>query len=157
MSLVEKCLRWGQTFALAESVTGGAAAWRAVRTPGASAVFLGSVVAYHRRTKRDLLGISEDTLGWDGVNPATALALAQAARRLFQAGWGVGLTGLAGPAGPDDREPVGTVYACVVGPLCRLVRWAFVGQREVIQERAAAAALDLLEGCLDRVRTLGLI
>lgn len=54
--------RAGLTLAFAESCTGGLAAASLVNLPGASAVLLGSVVAYDNSVKENLLYVERRTL-----------------------------------------------------------------------------------------------
>ena len=60
------------------------------------------------------------------------------------AGYGVGITGLAGPGGGTKKKPVGLVYVAVAdqdGTWCREFR--FSGSRQQIKLRAAMAAIGL--------------
>ena len=56
------------TIATAESCTGGGLAARLTDTPGASAIFLGGIVAYRNRAKIDLLGVPEEILVRHGLS-----------------------------------------------------------------------------------------
>ena len=53
--------------AAAESLTGGLLADAFVRIPGASKVFLGSVVTYDIRAKSSILGVDADLLAREGA------------------------------------------------------------------------------------------
>ncbi len=57
----------GRTIACAESLTGGSLSARIARVPGASDYLLGSAVVYRLDAKRDLLGVSSETLTAHGV------------------------------------------------------------------------------------------
>ncbi|MBQ8396730.1 MAG: nicotinamide-nucleotide amidohydrolase family protein, partial [Clostridia bacterium] len=57
----------GLTLATAESCTGGLIAKRITDVPGASAVYLGSVVSYANEVKTGLLGVDPDTLAAHGA------------------------------------------------------------------------------------------
>jgi PncC family amidohydrolase len=52
----------GETVACAESITGGGLADLLSGTPGASATYVGGVVAYATRFKRELLGVTGATV-----------------------------------------------------------------------------------------------
>lgn len=107
----------GETIATAESLTGGLLCAALVDVPGASDVVAGGVVSYATRVKRDVLEVDADHLAEHGpVDPRTAAEMAEGARRLLEADWGVSTTGVAGP-GPSDGKPAGTVFLGFAGPL----------------------------------------
>jgi nicotinamide-nucleotide amidase len=100
-----------KTLALAESCTGGYVANRITNVPGASAVFLASVVAYANSAKRHFLGVNETTLAQHGaVSEETASEMAEGARRATGADYAISITGIAGPGGGTEQKPVGTVF-----------------------------------------------
>jgi nicotinamide-nucleotide amidase len=103
----------GETFATAESLTGGLVAATVVEIPGVSAVFRGGLVVYATDLKHALAGVPEDLLAERGpVDPDVALALAAGARQRCGADWGLATTGVAGPD-PQDGIAPGTVYVAV--------------------------------------------
>ena len=78
--------RRGWTLATAESLTGGLVSAAITAVPGASAVFLGGVVAYATDSKHRVLGVPEAVLAQHGpVAAATAAEMAQAACATFGA------------------------------------------------------------------------
>jgi nicotinamide-nucleotide amidase len=57
----------------------------------------------------------------------------------------VSTTGIAGPGGGSDAKPVGLVYIGLASAAGTSVeRCKFVGDREVVKDRAAKTALNLL-------------
>jgi PncC family amidohydrolase len=150
--IIELLARTGQTLVCAESCTGGMVAARLTAVPGASAVFLGGIVAYHNDVKRDLLEVAEDIIAAHGaVSAECAVAMAAGARRLLRGDWAVAATGLAGPGGATPGKPVGLVYVAVAGPAAgdaAVERCRFAGDRAAIREQTAARALALLAGRL---------
>jgi len=135
----------GETFATAESLTGGLVAATAVEIPGVSAVFRGGLVVYATDLKHALAGVSEDLLAERGpVDPDVALALAAGARQRCGADWGLATTGVAGPE-PQDGKPVGMVYVAVAGPPGATVRELRLdGSRAEIRGASVAAVFELL-------------
>ena len=138
--------RAGETVAVAESCTGGLLAKRLTDRPGSSRWFLGGVVAYADAVKTEWLGVPAELIRAEGaVSEQVARALAVGAARAFGADGGVGITGIAGPGGGTPDKPVGTVwYAAVQGDRAVAERRVFPGDREVVRERSAQAALHLL-------------
>ncbi|MBM4143940.1 MAG: CinA family protein [Lentisphaerae bacterium] len=144
--------RGGATLAVAESCTGGMVAARITSVPGSSAYFHGGYVAYSNRMKREDLGLPAEVLAAEGaVSDAAARGLAEGARRRRGADWGVGVTGIAGPAGGTPEKPVGLVFVAVAGPdVCCARRCVFRGGREAVRAQAAEAALALLADALEQ-------
>ena len=136
----------GETVACAESLTGGGVADLLSGTPGASATYVGGVVAYATRVKRELLAVTAAQV----VSADCAAQLATGVRSLLGADWAVSTTGVAGPDRQDDK-PVGTVYVGVAGPVgVHVHRLALAGDRRQIRlgacRQAVQALLDELVG-----------
>ena len=135
-----------QTLALAESCTGGCIAHRLTNVPGASAVFLGGVVAYSNAVKGKFLGVRAETLAAHGaVSEAVAREMAEGARKRFGADFGIGVTGIAGPGGGTNDKPVGTVFITLAGAFETMVeRKMNPFKRERFKEVTARQALGML-------------
>ncbi len=142
----------GQTLSTAESCTGGLIAHRLTNVSGASAFFMGGVVAYDNAVKASVLGVSEETLSAHGaVSAETASAMAEGVRRALRTDYGIAVTGIAGPSGGSPEKPVGLVFLAVSSREgTRVVRGQFSGTRLEIKNQTADAALGLL---LDRGET----
>jgi len=146
-AVVLDALRQGRhRLGVAESCTGGMVAARVTNIPGASATFIGGVVAYADVVKTAALKVPIETLEAHGaVSEETVRAMAEGAQRLFSADCTIAVTGIAGPGGGTPDKPVGTVWlAARVHTAARAVRRVFPGDRDEIRRRAAQAALDLL-------------
>ena len=65
----------GWTLSTAESCTGGRLAARITAIPGASAYFLGGIVAYDNQYKTRLLGVPVTTLEHTVIKPAKAVVV----------------------------------------------------------------------------------
>lgn len=138
-----------QTIAVAESLTGGLLVAELIRTPGASAVVLGGVVAYTTELKHTVLGVDAEVLAAHGaVHPDVAAQMSAGVRgALAVAGQpahiGISTTGVAGPD-PQDGQPVGTVYlGFAIGSDVRTKQLQLSGTREHI--RSAVVYESLVE------------
>ncbi|NJK88159.1 MAG: nicotinamide-nucleotide amidohydrolase family protein [Myxococcales bacterium] len=133
----------GRTLAVAESCTGGGLGQRITEVPGASACFLGGVVAYDNRIKEELLGVGAELLQRFGaVSEPVAKALAEGARRRLGASIGVSTTGVAGPGGGTPAKPVGLVHIGVsTEASTQVLELRLSGDREAIRERTVDEAL----------------
>lgn len=150
-AVVLDALRGGRhRLGVAESCTGGMIAERVTNIPGASATFIGGVVAYADVVKTAALKVPIETLEAHGaVSEETVRAMAEGAQRLFSADCTMAVTGIAGPGGGTPDKPVGTVWlAARVHTATRAVKRVFPGDRDEIRRRAAQAALDLLRRLL---------
>jgi nicotinamide-nucleotide amidase len=138
------------TLALAESCTGGLASSLVSDVPGSSDYLVGSLVTYSNRIKEDWLGVAGEVLQKHGaVSPQTAWFMAKNVRQVFGAGYGIGITGIAGPSGGSAKKPVGLVYIALAGPRkITVTENRFYGTRTEIKSRAAKKALDLLRRAL---------
>jgi len=137
----------GATLALAESCTGGLTANWITNTAGSSGYFLFSGVTYHNTAKIKVLGVSERTLLDKGaVSEETARQMAEGARRVGGATYGLAITGIAGPDGGSGEKPVGTVWVALAaadGTVANRHCFTF-GQRLMNKRMFAMTALNML-------------
>jgi nicotinamide-nucleotide amidase len=141
----------GHTVAVAESCTGGELAGRLSAPAGASAYFVGGVVAYSNDAKVGLLGVDPALIERHGaVSPEVAGAMAAGALERFGAGAAIAVTGVAGPGGDTEQKPVG--YVCWSARLAdgaELVRdFVLPGERVDVRDRSTTVALHLLRRLL---------
>ncbi len=138
--------RRGETLAVAESCTGGLLAGRITDVPGASAYFVGGIIAYSNAVKAALLGVPEEILATQGgVSAECTQAMARGARRVLQADFALAVSGIAGPGGGTPHKPVGLVYVALASPHGAWVEeHRFAGSRGENRQSACDAALDLL-------------
>lgn len=132
------------TIAVAESCTGGLLAERLTNVPGSSAYFLGGIVCYSNDLKTSFLGVPPELIETKGaVSSEVARALADGIRKRTGATLGVGVTGIAGPAGGTPEKPVGLVHIGIAderGP--REKSFRYPGDRDRIRQFATQSALD---------------
>ncbi len=139
----------GATLALAESCTGGLLAKRLTDLPGSSAFFKEGLVTYSNESKERWLGVpGELILEHGAVSEPVARAMAEGARRIAGADYGLSVTGIAGPDGGTQEKPVGLVFVGLSasgGAFAeRLDLSAWARSRASIRERSANRAFDLL-------------
>lgn len=136
----------GETLAIAESCTGGAASARCASVPGASGWLVESVVTYANASKVRRLGIEPESIERHGaVSEPVARNMADAVRLQAGATYGLSTTGIAGPSGGSPEKPVGTVHISLATSSAthhRMLRLS--GSRSRIQSLSSAAVLDLL-------------
>ncbi len=139
-----------KTVAVAESCTGGFLAHRLTNVPGASAVFLGGVVAYSSAIKRAILGVREETLRQHGaVSEAVAREMAEGARRVLHADYALAVTGIAGPGGGTREKPVGTAYVGLSEKKGTTVQFQYSPvDRETFKFAISQRALNMLRQAL---------
>lgn len=148
----------GRTLAVAESCTGGRLGGRLTGVAGSSAWFLGGVVSYSDRLKRELLGVRPETLARVGaVSKEVALEMARGARERTGADYGLAVTGIAGPGGGSAEKPVGLVHFGLIGPdgLARHVASLLPGDRERVRAQSEVWGLELLRRALAGLPELG--
>jgi len=133
----------GWSLGTAESATGGLVAARITGVPGASATFVGGIVAYDAVQKEHLLGVGADLMARHGI-VSTETALAMAAGGAERIGADVVLA-VTGSAGPDPQEqPPGTMVVAVRTPEdARARTLRLPGDRERVRTYTATAALHL--------------
>ncbi len=137
----------GLTLATAESCTGGTIAQLLTSVSGASAYYMGGVVAYANEAKEQLLGVKHATLvQYGAVSRQTAEEMALGAKQRFATDCAIATTGIAGPTGGTKEKPVGTVWIAVAD--CSGVEaqcFSFGGDRAKNAMRASYQALRWLQ------------
>jgi len=136
-----------QTLALAESCTGGYIAHLITSQAGSSEYFRGGVVAYSNEIKTNVLQVDEHVIKQYGaVSEAVVEQMAQNILSVFNADYGVAVSGIAGPGGGSADKPVGTVWIAVADKntvAAKCFSFGSIGRKRVIKQ-AAAAALKML-------------
>jgi len=142
------------TLATAESCTGGLVGDMLTNVPGSSDYYRGGVVAYANEAKLRTCGVRHQTLRRFGaVSGPTVREMAQGVCRLLGADVGIAVSGIAGPTGATKGKPVGLVFIAVAaGKNVRVERHRFSGNRRMVKERSAMAALNLCRKVLEGKR-----
>lgn len=129
----------GRTIAVAESLTGGLLVQALARVEGSGDWLLGGIVAYHRRVKHEVLGVTAEVV----VSATAAAEMAAGVRRLLGADVAIAVTGAAGPD-PQDGQPPGTVFIGIdAGDGPATTELALDGEPEEICARTVEHALEL--------------
>ena len=146
IQIKEGFVKQQKTLALAESCTGGEIASRLTQVAGASEYFKGCAVAYHTQSKTDLLGVSEALINkYSVVSKEVASAMAENARKKFNATVGLSTTGNAGPSKGDSDAEIGTVWiAIAIQDKIVTKKFLFGRHRERVIGKSVNKALELL-------------
>jgi nicotinamide-nucleotide amidase len=98
------------SIATAESFTGGLIAERLTEKGGSSQYFWGSIVAYNKKIKENLLNIDSEFLKKYGVvSEECAIKMAENAAEIFKTDFVLASTGAAGPSAHNGKN-AGTMY-----------------------------------------------
>lgn len=135
----------GWTLSVAESCTGGLISHYITSLAGASRFFMAGVVTYSEGAKKEILGISPETIQRYGViSEETAREMAEKVRKLTRSDYSLATTGNLGPDVLEEKEK-GLIYLAVSREgevLSR--RLSLKGEREANKKEASISALRLL-------------
>lgn len=130
------------TLALAESCSAGYASYLLTKTPGASKVFKGGVIAYSLESKNKFFKIPLSTLKkTQGVSKETALTLAKGVKKLLKADIGGAIVGF---AGPNDKKTGLCFIAAAAKNKSTVKKLTLKGSRGDIRKKASFLLLNLI-------------
>jgi nicotinamide-nucleotide amidase len=131
---------------IAESCTGGAISEAITSVSGSSQWFEFGFVTYANSAKRQLLGISEETLEQYGaVSEQVVKQMAQGAIKQSEADYAIAVSGVAGPDGGTEEKPVGTVWVCWQTPSQIWThKLVLSGDRQAVRTEAVKKSLQQL-------------
>jgi nicotinamide-nucleotide amidase len=134
------------TLAVAESCTGGLLAERITSISGSSRYFLGGAVVYSNQLKTAFADVPAELIQKHGaVSREVAVAMAEGIRKRCGSTLGIGITGVAGPAGGTPEKPVGLVHIALASEKGTEVEERnFPGDRKRIRFFASQLALDMI-------------
>lgn len=134
------------SLAIAESLSGGIINKAIASIPGVSAVYKGGVVAYQNEIKQRVLNISpRDIEDCGAVSKAVVQGMAYGIKNLMKSDWAIATSGIAGPDGGTDENPVGTVWIAVAGPdFVEAKRFQLGAVRDAVVKRTERTALKML-------------
>lgn len=141
-----KLISRNQTISVAESCTGGIVSSLLTKYPGASVYFILGAVVYSNKAKEKILGIPGKIIAKHGaVSREVAVLMARNIRKKINTDFGIGITGIAGPARATTTKSVGTVFIALSTKnetFCR--SFLFRGSRGSIRKHSALEAIRLL-------------
>lgn len=109
--LVKELTSKNMKIASAESCTGGLISELITNVSGASYVFECGICSYSNEIKINVLGVQKTTIDeFTEVSAQCAEEMASCVKELSGADIAVSTTGVAGPTGGTEENPVGTVY-----------------------------------------------
>lgn len=101
----EKCLENGITMAFAESMTGGSLTYEMVKNPNASKVVIGSIIAYQRKIKEQLLNVDSKIIDtYSIVSKEVSHQMVTGVFNQTEADLCISITGNAGPSYEKNTE-----------------------------------------------------
>lgn len=152
--VVGMCRERGAKIATVESCTGGLLGSMITAIPGSSEVYTGGWVTYSNAMKEACVRVPQVTLDKFGaVSEPVARAMAEGAMLAAPEGGAdhaLAITGIAGPDGGSDDKPVGTVFIARSSRIAeglistQVRRFRFTGDRDLVRQRSAQAALAML-------------
>lgn len=103
-----------QTVGTAESCTGGYIAHLLTIDAGASSNYKGTVVSYDNQVKKDLLGVSQQSLDSVGaVSEEVVIQMVKGVLNNLKTDYALATSGIMGPDGGSEKKPVGMVWVAV--------------------------------------------
>jgi len=106
--------RTNKTISFAESCTGGALSSSLTMIPGASKIFLGSIVSYSTYSKQKLLNIDNSDLDkYSPVSERVAITMAENVKKQFKSDYSISVTGNAGPSTDGEKSNVGDCFIAI--------------------------------------------
>lgn len=133
----------GVSISLAESLTGGYISNKLTDMPGSSHYFIYAGIVYSDYSKTEILGVDRKIIEKEGaVSESCAMEMSEQVRRKTSSDIGLAVTGFAGPKGPSDNHPVGTVFIALSSAKVKEVRkYLFAGSRSDIKAYTSKMAL----------------
>ncbi len=151
INIAKRLKQTGRRLVTAESCTGGSISSVITSIPGSSEWFDRAYITYSNRAKKEMLGVSDNTLSQYGaVSRETVCSMAEGALLKEDDSIAVAVSGIAGPDGGSKEKPVGTVWIgwCQNSQAPEAEVFLFTGDREAIRQ---AAVFEALSGILDRL------
>lgn len=153
LALQALCIGRNLKVATAESLTGGMISSSIVDIPGSSAYFDRGFAVYNNTAKREMLGVHKEIFAeFTEVSGECVEAMARGAIEHSYARVSCAVSGVAGPDGGSNSNPVGTVWIAVAAQtsLCSCSldvfskRFVFSGDRTAVRMQTTLQALVMM-------------
>ena len=104
-----------KTISFAESCTGGSLSSSISKIPGASKIFIGSIISYTRYSKKNILQIKEsDINNYSTVSQEITIKMAESVKEKFNTDYSIAITGNAGPTVDSQNTNIGDCFIAIL-------------------------------------------
>lgn len=137
-----------QVIAIAESCTGGLISSRLTDIPDSSKFIRKNFITYTNAAKAVLLNVTQKTLKEKGaVSEQVASEMARGVLKNTGADIGISITGIAGPKGVEDDNPIGRAYIAIASKdKVSVLKYTCDSrlERKIIKYKFSQSALEFL-------------
>ena len=104
-----------KTISFAESCTGGSLSSSISKIPGASKIFIGSIISYTRYSKKNILQIKESEINnYSTVSQEITIKMAESVKEKFNTDYSIAITGNAGPTVDSKNTNIGDCFIAIL-------------------------------------------
>ena len=104
-----------KTISFAESCTGGNLSSSISKIPGASKIFIGSIVSYSKFSKKNILKIDESELdNYSTVSKEITIQMAESVKQKLKTDYSIAITGNAGPTVDSPETNLGDCFVAIL-------------------------------------------
>ena len=104
-----------KTISFAGSCTGGSLSSSISKIPGASKIFIGSIISYTRYSKKNILQIKEsDINNYSTVSQEITIKMAESVKEKFNTDYSIAITGNAGPTVDSQNTNIGDCFIAIL-------------------------------------------
>ena len=104
-----------KTISFAESCTGGNLSSSISKIPGASKIFIGSIVSYSKFSKKNILKIDESELdNYSTVSKEITIKMAESVKQKLKTDYSIAITGNAGPNVDSPETNLGDCFVAIM-------------------------------------------
>ena len=143
INVIEELKKRELTISSVESFTGGLFASSITEIPGVSKIYLGTLVSYSTKIKKDVLNVDSDVLNNYGViSKECAEEMLVKGKEMFNSNIVVSFTGNAGPDSMENKE-AGLIYIGIcINDSNHIYELNIKKDRNVVRKEAVKFAFD---------------